>query len=192
MRCRVHGGLGWLLAAGALIGLATFLRPIHGPILAIAPLAELLRRECPRSGCLVHAALFAIPFLVVDGIRTWRNHRHFGGFHPVTNHGSGDPRYSKSRLNAGTELLSTCGGHAYWWEPSSDSRWIGFDASDDPVPHVRRPVGQRRSPVHNEEHDLRAAIEDFFARPFVDEAVAVDHDPTDRSADPGHPGAVRE
>lgn len=144
VRYRMRGGLGWLVAAGALIGLATFLRPIYGPLLVVVPLAELLRRERPLSGWLLHAALFSIPFLVVDGIWTWRNHRHYGGFHPVTNHGSWNPRYSKSPLYAGTELLSTWGGHAYWWEPSSDSRWIGFDpnvglGTGKPVPGVPEP-----------------------------------------------------
>jgi len=144
VRYRTRGGTGWLLTAGALIGLATFLRPIYGPILVIVPLAELLRRERPLTRRLLHAALFCLPFLVVDGIWTWRNHRHYGGFHPVTNHGSWNPRYSKSPLYAGTELLSTWGGHAYWWEPSSDSRWIGFEANvglgtGKPVPGVPEP-----------------------------------------------------
>ena len=127
VRYRHHGGWQWLLASGALIGLAAFLRPVYAPILAMVPLAELLRsgqRLPVRSGL---ALLFCIPFLVADGIWTWRNHRHYGGFHPLTNHGSWNPRYSKSPLYAGTELLSTWGGHSYWWEPSSDSRWIGFD-----------------------------------------------------------------
>ncbi|MBL7962988.1 MAG: glycosyltransferase family 2 protein [Flavobacteriales bacterium] len=38
-------------------------------------------------------------------------------------------------------------------------------------------------PVYNEEENIRAAIDDFFAQPFVDEVIAVDNNSTDRSAE---------
>lgn len=38
-------------------------------------------------------------------------------------------------------------------------------------------------PVYNEEENIRAAIEDFLAQPFVDEVVAVDNNSRDRSAE---------
>ncbi len=36
-------------------------------------------------------------------------------------------------------------------------------------------------PVYNEEENIKVAIEDFFAQPFVDEVVAVDNNSSDRS-----------
>ena len=38
-------------------------------------------------------------------------------------------------------------------------------------------------PVYNEEENIRKAIEDFLAQPFVDEVVAVDNNSSDRSAE---------
>ncbi len=37
-------------------------------------------------------------------------------------------------------------------------------------------------PVYNEEENIKVAIEDFFAQPFVDEVVAVDNNSSDSSA----------
>ena len=38
-------------------------------------------------------------------------------------------------------------------------------------------------PVYNEEENIRAAIEEFFKEPFVDEIIAVDNNSKDRSAE---------
>lgn len=38
-------------------------------------------------------------------------------------------------------------------------------------------------PVYNEEENIRTAIEEFFAQPFVDEVIAVDNNSSDRSAE---------
>jgi glycosyltransferase involved in cell wall biosynthesis len=37
-------------------------------------------------------------------------------------------------------------------------------------------------PVYNEEENIKAAIDDFLAQPFVDEVIAVDNNSNDRSA----------
>ena len=152
VRFRSTGAPGWLVAAGGLIGLAIFLRPIYGPILLLVPLAELLRSDRPITGRLGLVVLFCTPFAVADGVWAWRNHRHYGGFHPLTNHGSWNPFYSKSHLFATIELLGTFGEHPYYWEPTSASRWYGYDAdagggTGKPIPGVPEPPAHVYSSV---------------------------------------------
>jgi hypothetical protein len=127
VRYRSSGRLGWLFASGAFIGLAAFLRPIYGPILAFVPILELLRTDRALIKRFKYIVLFALPFFIADGIWVVRNHRHYGGFHPLTNHGSWNPRYAKSTLYAVIEMVSTYGGHAYYWEPGSEVRWFGYE-----------------------------------------------------------------
>ncbi len=117
----------WLVASGALIGLAIFLRPIYGPILAFVPMLELVRRDRPMFKSFKYAVLFALPFLLTDAVWVVRNHRHYGGFNPLTNHGPWNPRYSRSTLFPAIELLSTYGGHPYYWESGSDVLWFGYE-----------------------------------------------------------------
>ncbi len=127
VRYRASGRPVWLIASGALIGLAIFLRPIYGPIIAFVPILELLRSDGTFVKRFKYIALFALPFLLADGLWVARNHRHYGGFHPLTNHGSWNPRYSKSTLYALIEMVSTYGGHAYFWERGSEVRWFGYE-----------------------------------------------------------------
>jgi hypothetical protein len=127
VRYRSTDRLGWLVASGVLIGLATFLRPIYGPILAFVPMLEMLRRDGALVKRFKYVVVFALPFLIADGLWVVRNHRHYGGFHPLTNHGSWNPRYAKSTLYAVIEMVTTYGGHAYYWEPGSEVRWFGYE-----------------------------------------------------------------
>lgn len=169
VRYRSSGALGWLLASGCLIGLAIFLRPIYGPVLLLVPLAELLRTELSITRRLSLVALFCAPFVLADGVWAWRNHRHYGGFHPLTNHGSWNPRYSKSCLFATIELLGTFGEHPYWWEPSSASRWYGYDAeagggTGRSIPGVPEPPAYVYSSVCNRDSLEHFAVEVRKAR----------------------------
>jgi hypothetical protein len=144
VRSRITGYRLWLLGSGAMIALAIFLRPVYGPILVLVPLFELVQRDVAWRFRLLNVLVVCLPFVLVDSVWVIRNHSHYGGFHPLTNHGSWNPRYVRMPHYAATELVSTFGGHAYYWEPSSDMRWYGFEAdagggTERSIPGVEEP-----------------------------------------------------
>ncbi|MBL7962987.1 MAG: hypothetical protein JNM31_03995 [Flavobacteriales bacterium] len=146
MRYRSSGHNGWLVGAGALLAWAVFMRPIYGPLLLVIPLLELLRRHRHWRQRLATVVFFGLPFAVADAAWTIRNHRLYGGFHPLTNHGSFNPIFSSLPYYGVLYWVQTYGGNAYWWDPSADVRWYGFEpdaggGTDQPIPGVPEPPG---------------------------------------------------
>ncbi len=184
VRYRGSGRLSWLIASGAFIGLAIFFRPIYGPILAFVPLFELFRAGRPLQRRFLYAGLFSLPFLLADGVWIIRNHHHYGGFHPLTNHGAWNPRYSKSTLYAGIELLTTYGGHPYFWEPGSDIRWFGYEpdaggGTPNAIPGVEPPPAYAYTSVCTEDSLIAFANAMRLARfgkvpKAVEDSIAAD------------------
>lgn len=124
---RRTGHVRWIFFSGLCIAIAVFMRPIYGPLLAVVPLLELCRRGALHKRTLGLLALFALPFIVFDGLWTIRNHRAYGGFHPLTNHGSYNPVFSALPYYSLIWFVQGYGGHCYYWDPIADIRWYGFE-----------------------------------------------------------------
>lgn len=159
----------WLLASGAFIMTAIFLRPIYGPLLLAVPAIELFRRGRPLVRRMVLALLFCSPFIVADGTWTARNHALYGGFHPLTNHGPFNPRFSHTAYYALIRYLEAYGGHCYWWNPVSDIRWYGYEPDagggrDKPIPGVKEPPPDAITSVCTRDSLIALAELNRFAR----------------------------
>ena len=143
-RFRRSGSTAALIASGLFMMVSVFLRPIYGPLLAVVPLIELFRAGSSLGRRIVLVSLFALPFVIADGIWTVRNYRQYGGFHPLTNHGPYNPVFSATPYYALIWYVQAYGGHCYWWDPISDMRWYGYEldaggGTDRSIPGVPEP-----------------------------------------------------
>lgn len=122
---RRKGAITWLVASGAMLGWAVFMRPIYAPLLAVAPLILFFHRTAYWRQRIVLPVFFLLPFALADGLWIARNHRAHGAFRPLTN-GTFSAEFEASPYYAAIKLLQSYGGNYNFWDPTADIRWFGF------------------------------------------------------------------
>ena len=134
----------WLVASGALVAWAIFMRPVYGPLIGLVPFIEFIQRGATWRRRITVTALFVAPFALADALWVIRNNRAYGGFHPLTNHGPYNPSFSAMPYYGVIWFVQAYGGHCYFWDPKADILWYGFEEDagagrERPVPGISEP-----------------------------------------------------
>lgn len=126
----------WMLAfAGLLLTWIVFLRPFLGLLLPSWGLYILWKTQSDMLGKLKTAAVFSIPFILMIGAWTYRNHIQFNQFIPLQTPGhiSYGKIYSKGWGEI-RKLIRAWGGETAYFEPGSEAEWFRKDVAADKMP----------------------------------------------------------
>ncbi len=129
----VHGWLAglrsghWsaLLWSGAWMAWAVFLRPIQALWLALMAVGLVLFLSYATRRRLILAALFLLPFLLVDGLWVRRNYIVHGQLAPLTR-GMVMPELAGSQMYPVMRFMQVIGGNYLHWDPSATIRWFNM------------------------------------------------------------------
>jgi uncharacterized protein YqgC (DUF456 family) len=114
---------GWFAVAGLLLTWFIFLRPVG---IALFPMVLLLMFLHYRSKAVLKPVLILLlPFLLIDGIWTYRNYSASGKLMPLTNQGLLPASFMDSITGRLMVFVQGYGGNYIWWKIGSDMRWFG-------------------------------------------------------------------
>jgi len=121
----------YLIVSGAFMTFLIFLKPVHAPMLGLAPLIwgiYFLKKRLNFKQLYQYSLLFLLPFMAIDGAWIARNYHYYNGaFVPIMKQvwyvDGWPPNYFEMR-----DFTAAWGGDINFGLPKSDSRWImGFE-----------------------------------------------------------------
>ena len=124
MQLALDRRLNWLvMAAGLLMAWLVFLRPVSAAL--VLPAGYLVYLHWPGKRAVRTALLFLVPFTVLDGAWTVRNHLVNDEYNPLTNEGVMPVYVTDGRWWEVMKFMQCWGGDYIWWNPGTTMRWFG-------------------------------------------------------------------